>query len=69
MIEPSETESRQELDQFIHAMRCIAEEADADPGLLKQAPHSTRVSRLDEVRAARRPVLRWKPDEAGDQDS
>ncbi|MYC82570.1 MAG: glycine dehydrogenase subunit 2 [Acidobacteria bacterium] len=66
MIEPSETESRQELDQFIHAMRCIAEEADSDPDLLKQAPHSTRVSRLDEVRAARRPLLRWKPDEAGD---
>ncbi len=69
MIEPSETESRQELDQFIHAMRCIAEEADSDPELLKQAPHSTRVSRLDEVRAARKPVLRWKPDEVGDQDS
>ena len=69
MIEPSETESRQELDQFIHAMRCIAEEADTDPELLKQAPHSTRVSRLDEVRAARKPVLRWKPDEAGSQDS
>lgn len=69
MIEPSETESRQELDQFIHAMRCIAEEADTDPELLKQAPHSTRVSRLDEVRAARKPVLRWKPDEVGDQDS
>ena len=69
MIEPSETESRQELDQFIHAMRCIAEEADTDPDLLKQAPHSTRVSRLDEVRAARKPVLRWKPDEAGSQDS
>ena len=63
MIEPSETESRQELDQFIQAMRCIAEEAETDPDLLKQAPHSTRVSRLDEVRAARRPVLRWKPDE------
>lgn len=63
MIEPSETESRQELDQFIQAMRCIAEEADTDPDLLRQAPHSTRVSRLDEVRAARRPVLRWKPDE------
>ena len=69
MIEPSETESRQELDQFIHAMRCIAEEADTDPELLKQAPHSTRVSRLDEVRAARKPVLRWKPDETGSQDS
>ena len=69
MIEPSETESRQELDQFIQAMRCIAEEADTDPDLLKQAPHSTRVSRLDEVRAARRPVLRWKPDETGSRDS
>ena len=69
MIEPSETESRQELDQFIQAMRCIAEEADTDPDLLRQAPHSTRVSRLDEVQAARRPVLRWKPDETGDQDA
>ena len=65
MIEPSETESMQELDQFIHAMRCIAEEADSDPDLLKQAPHSTRVSRLDEVQAARRPVLRWLPDDVG----
>ena len=69
MIEPSETESRQELDEFIQAMRCIAEEAETDPDLLKQAPHSTRVSRLDEVQAARRPVLRWKPDETADPDS
>ena len=69
MIEPSETESRQELDEFIQAMRCIAEEAETDPDLLKQAPHSTRVSRLDEVRAARRPVLRWKPEETADPDS
>ncbi|MCY3757855.1 MAG: aminomethyl-transferring glycine dehydrogenase subunit GcvPB [Acidobacteria bacterium] len=69
MIEPSETESRQELDEFIQAMRCIAEEADTAPDLLKQAPHSTRVSRLNEVRAARRPVLRWKPEETADPDS
>jgi glycine dehydrogenase subunit 2 len=42
-------------------MRAIAEEAADDPDLVKSAPHSTRVSRLDEVAAARRPILRWKP--------
>ncbi len=65
MIEPTETESRQELDLFVQAMRSIADEADTDSELLKQAPHSTRVGRLDEVQAARRPVLRWLP-ESGD---
>ena len=61
MIEPTETESRDELDLFIQAMKSVANEADTDSDLLKQAPHSTRVSRLDEVQAARRPVLRWRP--------
>jgi len=42
-------------------MRAIAEEAATDPELVKTAPHSTRVSRLDDVAAARKPVLRWKP--------
>ncbi len=64
MIEPTETESREELDLFIQALRSIAHEADTDPEILKQAPHSTRVGRLDEVRAARRPVLRWRPGNA-----
>jgi glycine dehydrogenase subunit 2 len=61
MIEPTESESKQECDLFVDAMRAIAEEAEANPDLVKSAPHSTRVSRLDEVTAARKPVLRWKP--------
>jgi glycine dehydrogenase subunit 2 len=62
MIEPTESESVEELDLFIAAMRSIAKEVDETPELVKGAPHSTRVSRLDEVGAARKPVLRWKPE-------
>jgi len=61
MIEPTESESKEELDLFIEAMRSIAEEVEEDPKVVLDAPHSTRVSRLDEVAAARKPVLRWKP--------
>jgi glycine dehydrogenase subunit 2 len=61
MIEPTESESRQELDLFVEAMRSIAAEAAETPELVKTAPHSTRVGRLDEVTAARKPILRWKP--------
>jgi glycine dehydrogenase subunit 2 len=61
MIEPTESESLEELDLFIDAMRSIAREVEENPELVKSAPHSTRVSRLDEVLAARKPVLRWKP--------
>jgi glycine dehydrogenase subunit 2 len=61
MIEPTESESLEELDQFIHAMKSIAEEAATNPELVKKAPHNTRVRKLDEVSAARNPVLRWKP--------
>jgi glycine dehydrogenase subunit 2 len=61
MIEPTESESVEELDLFIKAMRSIAQEVEETPELVKTAPHSTRVSRLDEVGAARRPVLRWRP--------
>ncbi len=60
MIEPTESESVEELNLFIDAMRSIAREAEETPDLVKTAPHSTRVSRLDEVRAARNPILRWK---------
>jgi glycine dehydrogenase subunit 2 len=49
-------------------MRAIAEEAAATPELVKTAPHNTRVSRLDEVAAARKPVLRWKPKAHPSQD-
>jgi len=61
MIEPTETESKETLDAFVEAMLKIAEEAQENPDLLHQAPHTTPVTRLDEVRAARQPVLRWKP--------
>jgi glycine dehydrogenase subunit 2 len=51
----------EELDLFIEAMRAIAREVEETPELVKTAPHSTRVSRLDEVQAARKPILRWRP--------
>ena len=61
MIEPTESESKEELDQFIYAMKSIAEEAEQHPEIITEAPHNTRISRLDETTAARKPVLRWKP--------
>ena len=61
LIEPTESVGRQELDQFIEAMRSIAKEAVEDPELVLNAPHNTRIGRLDEAAAARKPVLRWKP--------
>jgi len=61
MIEPTESEGREELDLFIDAMRSIAREAEENPELVKSAPHNTRIGRLDEAGAARKPVLRWKP--------
>jgi glycine dehydrogenase subunit 2 len=60
MIEPTETESRDELDAFIAAMLAIAEEAEKNPETVKSAPHTARIGRVDEASAARRPVLRWK---------
>jgi glycine dehydrogenase subunit 2 len=68
MVEPTETEGREELDFFIDAMKSINEEAAEDPETLKHAPHTTRVGRLDEVAAARKPVLRWRPKDSGDKD-
>jgi len=59
MIEPTETESRETLDRFVEAMLAIAKEAEENPDLVKQAPHTRSVSRLDEVTAARRLELRW----------
>jgi len=61
MIEPTETESRQELDLFADAMISIAKEVEDNPELVRGAPHSTRTSRVDEVTAARKPIVRWKP--------
>jgi len=60
MIEPTETESRYELDAFITAMLAIAKEAETNPELVKSAPHATRINRVNEAAAARKPVLRWK---------
>ena len=61
MIEPTESESKEEMDLFIDAMKTIAKEVEEDPEMVLAAPHTTRVSRLDEVAAARKPILRWKP--------
>ncbi|NLT47818.1 MAG: aminomethyl-transferring glycine dehydrogenase subunit GcvPB, partial [Clostridiales bacterium] len=60
MIEPTETESRETLDEFIETLIKIAAEAKENPELLKEAPHNTPVRRIDEVLAARSPVLKWK---------
>ena len=60
MIEPTECESRATLDEFISACLQIAEEAERDPELLKGAPYTTFVRRLDEAAAARTPILRWR---------
>jgi glycine cleavage system P protein (glycine dehydrogenase) subunit 2 len=59
MIEPTETESKETLDEFIEAMLSIAREARETPDIVRNAPTHTPVGRLDEARAARRPVLRW----------
>jgi len=63
MIEPTETESKARLDEFIAALVKIREEAESNPELVKKAPHRTPVARLDEVNAARHPVLRYHPKE------
>ena len=60
MIEPTETESLEWLDAFVDAMNQIAEESRTQPELVRSAPHSTKITRLDEAEAARKPVLRWK---------
>ena len=60
MIEPTETESRRDLDMFIEAMKQIAREAKEDPGILKSAPHQSYVRRLDETAAARHPIVKWE---------
>ncbi len=65
MIEPTETESKETLDAFAAAMADIARRAEEDPEALRSAPHSTVVGRLDDVTAARRPILRWRPEAPG----
>ena len=63
MIEPTECESLESLDGFIEAMRQIARESESKPDTVTGAPHRPKVRRVDEVRAARKPRLRWRPDE------
>jgi glycine dehydrogenase subunit 2 len=61
MIEPTETEGKTELDLFADALISIAKELEETPDLVLTAPHDTRTSRVDEVTAARKPILRWQP--------
>jgi glycine dehydrogenase subunit 2 len=60
LIEPTETESKETLDGFVAAMKEILAEARSQPELVKTAPHTTPVRRLDEVKAARELDLRWR---------
>jgi len=60
MIEPTETESKNTLDAFIEAMLSIRKEAEEHPDIVKSAPHTTPVKRVDAVTAARKPVLVWE---------
>jgi len=62
LIEPTESVGRGDLDAFIEAMKDIDREAQTDPQLVIDAPHSTRIGRLDEATAARKPVLKWQKD-------
>jgi len=61
LIEPTETESKQSLDAFVAALKEILEEAHTNPDLVKGAPYTTPVRRLDDVKAARELDLTWKP--------
>jgi glycine dehydrogenase subunit 2 len=65
MIEPTETETKQTLDEFVAAIKAIKAEAETEPEKVTGAPHLTRLRRLDEARAARRPRLRWSPSSEG----
>jgi len=62
MIEPTETETKERLDHFAEVVRAILEEAKEDPEVARTAPHTTPVRRLDEAGAAKRPVVRWRPE-------
>jgi len=60
MIEPTETESKMTLDKFIEAMEKINEEAQSNPEVVKKAPHTTPIRRLDDVTATKSPIFRFK---------
>jgi len=61
MVEPTETESKRTLDNFVEAMIQIVKESEVNPELIKLAPQKMPISRPDETAAARHPILRWKP--------
>ena len=60
MIEPTENESKETIDGFIKVMRNIAEEAKNEPELLKSAPHNTPIGRVDDVLAAKHPIVTYR---------
>lgn len=60
MVEPTETESKETLDEFIDAMIQIAKEAEENPEIVQEAPHTTVIGRVDEATAARKPILRYR---------
>jgi glycine dehydrogenase subunit 2 len=62
MIEPTESESLEGLDRFVETLLAVEREARENPDRVRSAPHHTRRSRLDETRAARKPILRWQPE-------
>ncbi|MEL0584800.1 MAG: aminomethyl-transferring glycine dehydrogenase subunit GcvPB [Candidatus Thiodiazotropha sp. (ex. Lucinoma kazani)] len=62
LVEPTETEAKEDLDRFVEIMQTIKQEAESQPEMVKQAPHTMPVRRLDDVRAARELDLAWKPD-------
>lgn len=64
MIEPTETESKESLDNFIDIMKKIFEEIKTNPEIVKNAPHNTIIKRVDEVKAAKHPILKWEKDVA-----
>ena len=61
MIEPTETESRETLDEFVEAMKGIAEQVKTDAAAIHAAPVTTPVGRPDEVTAARKPIVKYEP--------
>ena len=60
MVEPTENESKETLDGFIQVMRQIAEEAKTNPELVKTAPHNTPIGRVDDVLAAKHPIVTFR---------
>jgi glycine dehydrogenase subunit 2 len=63
MVEPTETEPKERLDHFAEVIRSILEEGAEDPEIARNAPYTTPVRRLDEAGAAKRPVVRWTPED------